>query len=435
MRVGEGKEVTLSNGDKYKIETDTILRDYALMYKGRDGVIKEDSLVIPDTVELYDEDGGRWRDFLVTALDMWLRYESRAVRLPCNLHKMDDAFSFQNPKRLKSIVIPASCVSMKSAFVACDSLVSVTFEEPASVTCIYDAFAFCKSLKSIEIPPSVKTIGAGAFMHCYSLNSINIPLTVDTIGSEAFSTCQALRSLELHSGLVVDDVAFKKCTSLASVVAHGPVEIGMRTFGDCVSLVSVDMPVAIIPASAFSDCISLPSFNFDKVTKIDDYAFSGCSSLQSVDIPSSVTSLGYGAFRDCTSLQSAKISATQIDSYVFSGCKSLTTLELGENVSRVDGNAFAGSGIREVICHGPTLNDFDKAFENPWDIVLYVPADYLEAYKAEYCIWFKDILPIEGSSSVGGVVSRCCESTAVKRVDAKGGVVIDRYNALGQRVR
>ena len=36
-----------------------------------------------------------------------------------------------------------------------------------------------------------------------------------------------------------------------------------------------------------------------RVTKIGNYAFSGCSGLTSVSIPSSVTTIGDGAFKEC----------------------------------------------------------------------------------------------------------------------------------------
>ena len=59
-----------------------------------------------------------------------------------------------------------------------------------------------------------------------------------------------------------------------------------------------------------------------KVTSIGDGAFYDCSSLASVTIPNSVTRIGESAFRYCSSLQSVTIpnSVTSIGRFTFSSC-------------------------------------------------------------------------------------------------------------------
>ena len=61
------------------------------------------------------------------------------------------------------------------------------------------------------------------------------------------------------------------------------------------------------------------------VTSIGGGAFRNCSSLTSVTIPESVTSIGYGAFSGCSSLTSVTIpeSVTYIDWYAFDECSNL----------------------------------------------------------------------------------------------------------------
>jgi hypothetical protein len=64
----------------------------------------------------------------------------------------------------------------------------------------------------------------------------------------------------------------------------------------------------------------------NSVTSIGNGAFYNCSSLESIVIPSSVTSIGNGAFCGCKNLTNIEIpnSVTSIGSSVFSGCDSLT---------------------------------------------------------------------------------------------------------------
>ena len=101
--------------------------------------------------------------------------------------------------------------------------------------------------------------------------------------------------------------------------------------------------VTSIGYKAFDDCTSLTSVTIpDSVTSIGDSAFSGCTSLTSVTIPDSVTSIGDSAFSGCTSLTSVTIpdSVTSIGDWAFSYCTSLTSVTLPDSVTRIGERAF-----------------------------------------------------------------------------------------------
>jgi len=75
-------------------------------------------------------------------------------------------------------------------------------------------------------------------------------------------------------------------------------------------LVSVVLPDSItsIGYSAFSDCTSLASITIgNNVNSIGNSAFDGCSSLVGITIPNSVTSIGGYAFNGCARLTSITI--------------------------------------------------------------------------------------------------------------------------------
>ena len=81
--------------------------------------------------------------------------------------------------------------------------------------------------------------------------------------------------------------------------------------------------ITTIGGGAFRDCSALTSVTIpNSVTTIEMAAFADCSALTSVTIPNSVKGIGDRAFEDCSSLTSVTIpnSVTKIGRGAFSGC-------------------------------------------------------------------------------------------------------------------
>lgn len=111
---------------------------------------------------------------------------------------------------------------------------------------------------------------------------------------------------------------------------------------------NIQYNVTSIGDGAFFDCSSLTSVTIpDRVKSIGSSAFSGCSSLSSINIPNSVTSIGQSAFRGCTSLQSITIpdSVTHIGYWAFANCKQLENVTIGHNFIGI-GDVFDGAERR-----------------------------------------------------------------------------------------
>ena len=323
----------------------------------------------------------------------------------------------QCPPTKGSVTIPGSVTTIgNGAFTGCSILTSITI--PRSVTAIGDyAFAECKSLASITIPESVTTIGYGAFRGCSGLTSVTIPESVTTIGESAFSYCKSLASVTLPGSVtVIGDYAFDGCSSLASVTLPESVTtIGDYAFSYCKSLASITIPesVTTIGDHAFTVCSRLTAVTIPgSVTAIGDGAFAHCLNLTrievapenpdycsidgilydkavstliqcpptkgSVTIPGSVTTIGYYAFSDCSSLASVTLpeSVTTIGDYAFDWCRNLTSVTIPKSVTTIGDYAFDKcSNLTSVYCKMPDPVPCNPYFsyEVRAYAVLYVP--------------------------------------------------------------
>jgi hypothetical protein len=279
-----------------------------------------------------------------------------------------------------------------------------------------NAFSGCAGLKSVAIPNSVTSIGSGAFFGCAGLTSVTIPESVTSIGNMAFSGCAGLTEINFKAAALADlassysvfgnagqsepgitvnigagvtkipanlfntgsgsspkitavnfaagsvcssigESAFKGCASLASVtIGSGVTSIGSTAFSGCTGLASITVGSGNTKYRSEGNCIIQISNNTlvlgcktsvipSSVTSIDSGAFRDCTGLTSVGIPSSVTSIGHSAFSGCTGLTSVIIpnSVTSIYDYAFDGCTSLARVTLGNNLSYFGSSAFLGN--------------------------------------------------------------------------------------------
>lgn len=87
---------------------------------------------------------------------------------------------------------------------------------PNAITNIPDSFLYYnKQLKRIEIPSTVKTIGAHAFQGCDQLDSVKIPSKVKEIKSGVFADCKNLTKIYIPTSVAkIEKNAFKNCKKL-----------------------------------------------------------------------------------------------------------------------------------------------------------------------------------------------------------------------------
>ena len=123
---------------------------------------------------------------------------------------------------------------------------------------------------------------------------------------------------------------------------------------------------------AFYDCSSLTSIIIpNSVTSIDDSAFGHCKSLTSITIPNSITTIGNDLFSNCSGLTSVTIpnSVTSIGWSAFYCCSSLTSIFIPDSVTSIGENAFYGcTDLTSVTLNSDVIisanRDYNSSMKN-----------------------------------------------------------------------
>ena len=201
------------------------------------------------------------------------------------------------------------------------------------------------NLTVVTLPDGLVEIGNNAFYGCKNLESVTLPESLTTLGSYAFSSCKSLRAVKIPSGVTaIPDHCFYGCSSLENVtISEGVTDIGIEAFSGC-NLNALTLPESLetIGIYAFCNNSSLKSVNIPaKVKTIEESAFTYCgltelvipegvttigqraffnNSLQNLTLPSTITSIGKGAFSCYSSYLQSII------------CNAITPPTLGENM-------------------------------------------------------------------------------------------------------
>lgn len=239
---------------------------------------------------------------------------------------------------------------------------------PSSVIRIEEgAFARLSSLKYIVLPSSIKVIPQGMFLGCTSLKEV-VAYGVTEIAPGAFSgsSIESLRGFNIKGLEKVQGGAFANCTKLTSVIT--PYTCYSAVFGGCTSLKElaykahpkVGMMKYLFMANA-SDLN--PKCNVEKVAVnfadgvIPRGYFQDMTSLKEIDIIGNISSIGEGAFANCTNLKKINIKfiGNIIPPNAFKGCKNLVSIPELKNVDTVLDNAFDGVESLETLFLSPKL--------------------------------------------------------------------------------
>lgn len=253
-----------------------------------------------------------------------------------------------------------------------------------------EAFINRVNLAAIVVPDGVSYIGSNAFKNCSALSQIEIPKSVRDIVANAFDGTKWYEDRK-HEMIYINDLLYrvpaeiivqseqptgslrdKDAAELAKsgvatqIIPYTDVIVQGETTTICtlafantpVQKVQLPSTLTTIRYGAFQNCTALKQITLPKsMTFIEGGAFQNCSVLSSILVPQNVTYLGASAFSGCTSLTSATLpeAITRISSGLFENCSSLTTVQASSALTSIGSRAFAETSALSSFTFPQTL--------------------------------------------------------------------------------
>ena len=235
-----------------------------------------------------------------------------------------------------------------------------------------------EGITEVKLPEGMTRIGCKAFFKTASLTTINFPASLNYIENSAFSGSGLAGAFTIPDNTSIGAEAFQSCVNITSLDITKVNYLGSGCFRNCSKLSNVTVPfsakIGQKPPKALSDDYKLTNSTDDKsgdyafadcynlteatiesgIATVPDHMFAYCGDLKTVNVPASVKSIGYGAFRNCFSLDSIDMpEVNSIGKEAFWGCFNLKgDLVLSNKVTNLGDQAFAGTGLTGVKWEG-----------------------------------------------------------------------------------
>ena len=137
------------------------------------------------------------------------------------------------------------------------------------------------------------------------------------------------------------------------IIPDSVIEIATYSFANVyVKSVKIPNTVRRICTSAFANCKALEEIVLPEgLKKMEGNEFVECEKLEKIVFPCSLEEIGRESFERCTSLKEVKIPSNVriIGESAFRWCINLKEVELSEGLTEINGYAFAGTAIEEII--------------------------------------------------------------------------------------
>lgn len=182
----------------------------------------------------------------------------------------------------------------------------------------------------------VTLVAASAFENA-QINSVKLPSKLKEIGLKAFRATNIKELVIPASVKKVEGSAFAYCPNLTKVTfAASQMELIEGCFAGCHKLQSVTFPASLtrdMTYDMFRDCPMLTTVTLPKnLRTVPQQMFSGCKSLRKIDLPATVTKIDGHAFSGCPITDLVITGVTEVDDSSFMGCKSLKTITINKTL-------------------------------------------------------------------------------------------------------
>ncbi len=183
--------------------------------------------------------------------------------------------------------------------------------------------------------------------------------------STPYANCKEIKWFSAtNSCNAIPEVAFQSWTALESVDFGIAKTVSKNAFNGS-GLKSLVLPSTVtkIQTGAFKECLSLKSvvIEGEMKHKEGESHFYGCSALETVDL-GSLTSISDYMFKNCTSLKTLVLpsTVTSIAKETFMGCTALASVDLG-NINAMNYSAFNGCTSLTEVTFPSTLTSIKNS--------------------------------------------------------------------------
>lgn len=211
----------------------------------------------------------------------------------------------------------------------------------------------CGEITKVVVPDGVVALGESVFYGFNALKQIQLPSSLKIIGAEAFFNCSSLENIDLQGIEVIENTAFRNCSGLTTVTLPSSLTtFGSGVFNNCYNLKSVNIECSLteLPSNTFSYCGSLESITLPETLELIGNAALNGTNIKEITVPNNIKIIADNTFASCRNLEKVNLpeGLKSIGRSAFDTTPSLTELNIPAGVDVIGPNAFQDSGIKHI---------------------------------------------------------------------------------------